>query len=394
MRRRPRSPGVARSRKGDHDSVKGTRPTHARVDLGALRENYRLAAARAQGRQVIAVIKADAYGHGAGPVARALEQAGCGRLAVLSVAEAAALRDAGTQAALLVLGGVHDADEARTCVALACTPVIHHPGQLELVSQAAAAAGSAAGVQVELDTGMCRMGAPPERAVELLEAVAAAPRLRLEGVFTHLARADENELGPTREQLQAFRALLAAAAERGVRARELHAANSAALLCEELDAEFPEATAVRPGLLLYGAQPRRDRRLPLAPVMSLRTQVVALRRIPAGAAVGYGGEYRARRPTRIATLAIGYADGVPVSTSGRGSVLVRGRRLPFAGRVSMDYVTAVAGDEAIEIGDEALLFGRDAQGQIPVEEVAGIAGTHAYELLVRVGSRVPREYVE
>jgi len=374
--------------------VKGARPTCAHVDLRAIRANFALARERAGGREVIAVIKADAYGHGALPVARALLQAGCARLAVLSVSEASALRGARIGAPLLVLGGVHDAEEARAALALPCTPVIHHAGQLELLARAAAASGSPAGVQLELDTGMCRMGAPPERAVELLEAVAATPQLRLEGVFTHLARADERELAPTRNQLQAFRALVADARARGVRVRELHAANSAALVCEALDGAFPEATAVRPGLMLYGANPRGDSALGLAAAMSLRTQVVALRRVPAGAAVGYGGEYRARRSTRIATLAIGYADGAPVSASGRGSALVRGRRLPFAGRVSMDYVSLVAGDEAIEIGDEALLFGRSAGGALPVEEAAAAAGTHAYELLVRVGARVPRAYDE
>jgi alanine racemase len=341
---------------------------------------------------VIAVLKADAYGHGAVAVARSLEAEGCDCVAVLSVAEAEALRGAGIRAALLVLGGVHDLDEARACLALAAVPVVHHAGQIELVARAATAAP--APVQVELDTGMCRMGAPPERAVELLESVAANRRLRLDGVFTHLARADENDLAHTREQLQAFRAILADAAERGVRAREIHASNSAALLCAELDSELPEASAVRPGLMLYGAQPRKDRALALQPVLSLRTQVVAVRRIPAGASVGYGGEYRARRATSVATLAAGYADGIPVASSGRGSALVGGRRLPFAGRVSMDYVIVVAGDDPVAVGDEALFFGRDAQGEIPVEEAAAVAGTHAYELLVRVGARVPREYVE
>lgn len=370
------------------------RPTRARVHLGALRENFRLAQQRAGGRQVIAVVKADAYGHGAVPVARALEQAGASRFAVLSAAEAAQLREAGISGQILVLGGVHDADEARAALALSCTPVVHHAGHLELLARAAGAAGRPAAVQVEVDTGMCRMGAAPEQAVELLEAVSASPTLVLEGVFTHLARADEAELQPSREQLQAFKAILADAAQRGVRAADLHAFNSAALLCESLAAELPEATAVRPGLLLYGAQPRKDLAVRLAPVMALRTQVVAVRRIPAGAAVGYGAEYRARRSTRVATLAVGYADGVPISSSGRGSALVRGRRLPFAGRVSMDYVTVVAGDEALEVGDEALLFGRGPEGEIPVDEVAAVAGTLAYEILVRVGARVPREYLD
>jgi alanine racemase len=373
--------------------LEGERRARATIRLGALRANFAQARQRAGSREVIAVVKADAYGHGAVPVARALADAGCRWLAVLSVAEAALLRDAGLASSILVLGGVHDAAEAAAARALALTPVVHHPGQLELLARAASPGAAPLPVHVEVDTGMRRMGVPEGEVLALLEAASAAPALALEGVFTHLARADEKDLAPSLEQLARFRAVLEAARARGFDPACVHAANSAALLADGLAQALPEATAVRPGVLLYGAQPRADAPAALEPVLTLHTRVVQVRRIAAGEAVGYGAEYRARRPTRIATLAIGYADGVPVAASGRGCALVRGQRLPFAGRVSMDYVAVDCGDLPVEIGDQAILFGTGQGTRLPVEEAAAAADTIAYELLVRIGARVPREYV-
>ncbi len=380
--------------------MKGQRPTVATIRLGAIRANFAEAQRRAGRRDVIAVVKADAYGHGAAPVARALAQAGCRRLAVLSVAEAAALRDAGVALPILVLAGVHDADEADAAVALEVTPVVHHAGQLERLARAASGRAAPVGIHVEVDTGMRRMGVPPEEAVELLAEVRRTASLSLEGTFTHLARADEADPAPSLEQLRAFRAVLDAAWARDLDPGLLHIANSAGLLAgPELARAFPEETAVRPGLLLYGARPAPHLEAELAPAMTLRSQVVQLRTVRAGEAVGYGALFRSRRPTRVATLAVGYADGVPVASSGCGAVLIRGRRHPIAGRVSMDYVGVDVGQAPVEIGDEAILFGeaRGADGEggrLPVEEAAEAARTLSYELLVRVGSRVPREVVE
>jgi alanine racemase len=379
--------------------MSGGRPIAARIDRAALRANLACVRARAPGRRVLAVVKADAYGHGAVDVARTLAEAGVEGLAVLTVAEAAELRAAGLSLPILVMAGVHDAGEAREALSLRLEPVIHHAGGLELASKAAAAAGAVWPVQVELDTGMRRMGAPPGQAVALLSAVAAGPSVRLAGVFTHLARADEPDLGPAREQLALFARILADARARGVDPGSVHVAASAGLLAwPGLSDAAPATDAVRPGILLYGSNPCPHLAVEIAPVMTLATRVVHLREVARGDAVGYGALWRAPRAGRVATLAAGYADGVPrcLGEPGRppGQVLIGNRRFPVAGRVSMDYLTVDLGADAnaVSLGDEAILFGRSARGEwLPADAMAAAAGTLSYELFVRVGARVRRE---
>jgi len=371
--------------------VRGERPTVATIRLAAIRANFTTAAASAAGREIIAVIKADGYGHGAAPVARALVEAGCHRLAVLTVAEAAELRDAGVRVPILVIGGVHDAAEAGEAIARDLVPVIHHAGHARLLATCAGERGSPVSVHVEVDTGMRRMGVAPDEAPALLETVAADPQLALKGVFSHFARADEPDLAPSLEQIAVFRRVLAAARERGVDPGVVHMANSAGLLAgKDLADALPEAGAVRPGLMLYGVSPAPHFAAELAPAMVLSSRVVQLRRVRAGEAVGYGATHRAARETIVATLPIGYADGVPVSSSNRGRVLLGGRFAPLVGRVSMDFITIDAGDVRVAIGDEAILFGEGQGARLPVEEAAAAAETIPYELLVRVGARVPR----
>jgi alanine racemase len=371
-------------------------PAIAAIDLAALRANYAEAVRLADGRRVIAVVKADAYGHGAVPVARALIAAGCGELATWSVGEAIALRDAGIAAPLLVLAGVRDAAEAHEAVARDLTAVLHDAQGRAWVSAAARRRGAGrVAVHVEIDTGMSRMGVPVAEAEAFLTGVAGDPALALAGVMTHFARADEADLAPTRDQLRAFAAAIAELRQRGVAPGCVHAANSAGLAAlAELEKDGPPQEAVRPGLLLYGAQPSAARPCALRAVMSLRAPVVAVRRVRRGEAVGYAALYRARADTRIATLALGYADGVPISASGRGSVWLAGARCPIAGRVSMDYVGVEVGDAAVQVGDQATVFGSEVAGGpavLPVEEAARDAGTISYELFVRVGARVRRE---
>jgi alanine racemase len=371
--------------------VQGERPTVATIRLAAIRANFATAAELAAGREVLAVIKADGYGHGAAPVAGALVEAGCRRLAVVTIAEAAALRDAGVRVPILVLGGVHDAAEAGEAIARDLVPVIHHAGHAQLLAACAGERGRPVSVHVEVDTGMRRMGAAPEEAPALLEAVAADPHLALEGVYSHFARADEPDLAPSLEQIATFRRVLAGARERGVDSGAVHVANSAGLLAgKDLADALPEAGAVRPGLMLYGVRPAPHFVAELAPAMTLRSRVVQVRRVRAGEAVGYGATHRAVRDTVVATLPIGYADGVSVSSSNRGRVLLGGRFASLVGRVSMDFVTIDAGDARVAIGDEAILFGEGQGARLPVEEAAAAAETLAYELLVRVGARVPR----
>jgi alanine racemase len=329
--------------------------SEALIDLAALRENFAEASRRAGDREVFAVVKADAYGHGVLDVTRALVAAGCTRFAVANAEEGVALRDADIAAPILVFGGVRDAEEAEVAVARGLTPVIHANADVERV--------------------------------------VAEPGLALEGVYTHFARADEPDLAPSLEQLGDFRKVLDAVAGAGMSPRFVHAANSAGLLAgDTLFAALPEVNAVRPGLMLYGVLPGPHLSGALQPVMTLRSRVVALRALGVGNAVGYGALHRASRDTRIATVPLGYADGVPISTSNRGRVLIRGRRLPIVGRVSMDAITVDVADAPVRVGDEVLLFGATEQGALPVEEAAEAADTISYELLVRVGARVPRRY--
>jgi alanine racemase len=370
-----------------------SRPAEARIDLGAARANYAELSRAAAGAQVIAVVKADAYGHGAPAIAAALAAEGCGRFAVVTLEEAALLREAGRSERILVLGGVHDTRDALEALALDLTPVIHRPDDVALLAEAAAGEERPLEVQVEIDTGMRRMGVAEEEAVAVLRAVAAEPALRLEGVYTHPARADEDDLEPTRRQLALFARLLQ---ESGVEPGIVHWSNSAVtLLGAELKAPMAP-DAVRPGLALYGAQPAVSRRSALRPVMTLVTQVVHARAVRAGDTVGYGGTWRAQRDTRIATLPLGYADGMPRAAGGvdsRAEVAIGGRRFRVVGRVSMDFTTVEVGDAPVAVGDEVRVFGA-GEATPAVEELADAAGTLAYEILVGVGPRVPRVAVD
>jgi len=376
--------------------VKSGRPTVACIDENALAHNFSEAKRLAGSRALIAVVKADAYGHGAAPVARKLAASGCKHFAVATVEEAAQLRDAGIAHTILVLGGAHDAGEADEAVALGLTPVVQHAGHIALLRKAAAERSRAIAVQVEVDTGMARMGISPEDAPSMIESIARDPRFGLDGVYTHLACADEADLAPTHRQLALFREVLAALRSRAIAPGQVHVANSAALVATPALAEAlpAEVSAVRPGLMLYGVAPAPHLAdaAQLKPVMSVRTRVANLRWVRRGDPVGYGATFRAKQRGRIATLPIGYADGIPWSLGNRGAVLLRGKRVPIAGRVSMDLITLDVGNSPVEIGDPVCVFGVPAGGGAPlrVEEVAEAAGTIPYELLVRVGARVTR----
>ena len=376
------------------------RPVWAWIDLDALRHNARRAIDCADGRTVIGVVKADGYGHGAADIAGGLMAEGVARLAVVSVGEGAELRRAGIVAPVLLLGGFDDAANAERALKWGLTPVLHDQRSFEL-ARTFGRSGSPLSVEVEIDTGMRRMGVEPRTARALLGRIAETPQLSLSGVFTHLARADESNLRPSRAQVVDFAAIvrdLAAGAAANARPIDAHIANSAGLL-RLADIETPEAglmtTAVRPGLMLYGVSPFADRSaeaLDLEPVMTLAARVVAIRSVSSGETVGYGGEWRADRDTRVATLPLGYADGIPRSLLGRGEVFLAGKMRPIVGRVSMDYIGVDVGDAEVEVGQLATLFGRTPEGKrVPVEGLAAAAGTIGYEILVGVGSRVPRQ---
>jgi alanine racemase len=364
-----------------------TRRTWAQIDLGALRRNLRALRARAPGRRMIAVLKADAYGHGARLVAGALEAEGCEAFAVMTLGEAAELRAAGVRAPILLLEPLLRPQDADVALAQDLAVVVSRPDLVDWLDAAALRAGRDARIHVKLDTGMGRLGLAPADLPVLLERLRRAPRVRLEGACTHLAEADDPRSPVTAQQRARFAELVAVLRGAGFSPSWIHVDNSAGIArgCT------PETNAARPGISLWGIDPTREGGHALEPVMSLWTRVCHVKTVAPGTRIGYGGEHVARETERIATLALGYADGLPRAVGGKIEVGWRGKRLPLVGRVSCDLVTAAApGDAPIEPGEPVLVFGRSPGLDLPVEEVARAAGTIAYEILVRIGPRVPR----
>ena len=385
----------------EHDDHVEQRPVWAWIDQSALRHNARRAIECAGGRNVIGVVKADGYGHGAEVVARALLAEGVSRLAVVSVAEGSALRRAGIGAPILLFGGLEDGAAGARALKWGLTPVLQDERGVALTAQLGRV-GAPMTVEVEVDTGMRRMGVPIATAVDLIASIRNNPRLALGGVFTHLARSDEADTRASREQVAALAEVLKQAFPEGSSSGSpvsvgVHLANSGGLFrLQEIESALEgfRTNAVRPGLMLYGVSPmlgQTAESLDLEPVMSLAARVVSVRRIEAGDSVGYGGEWTSARPTTIATLPLGYADGLPRALLGRGAVHLAGEMRPIVGRISMDSVCVDVGDAPVRVGDVATVFGRTPSGErIPVEAFAAAAGTVGYEILVGIGARVPR----
>jgi alanine racemase len=369
-----------------------TRPTRAEIDLNAIAANVRVACALAgPGAAVMAVVKADGYGHGAPQVARAALRAGATWLGVAVPEEAAALRAAGIQARTLVLGPIAP-DQAALVVAHDLDQCVSDPAQAETLSREAVSHGRTLRLHLMVDTGMSRVGLPPRAVRPAAERIAALPGVRLAGLMTHFADADADDPAFTREQLARFDAVTQDLRAAGIAIPLRHAANSAALM------RHPEARLdlVRPGIMLYGCPPcatRRPEDPALAPALRFRTAISQLTDLAAGGTVSYGRTYVAQRDMRIATLPVGYADGLSRLLSGHGQALIRGRRVPILGRVCMDMtmvdVTHVAD---VRVGDEAVLIGRQGAEEITADEAAGLTGTISYEVLCRIGPRVPRVY--
>jgi alanine racemase len=363
------------------------------VDLDAVRSNARRLAALAAPAALLAVVKADGYGHGAAPVARAALEAGATWLGVALVEEGTDLRAAGLDAPVLVLS--EPPPEAASAVVRAgLTPVVYTEEAVEALAKAVAdvAPDSPLPVHLKVDTGMHRVGCTPVSVRPLVEAVAARPELVLEGICTHFAVADEPERPETAEQLDEFRRLLDELERWSTRPPIVHAANSAALLA------FPDARfdLVRVGIALYGVAPSAGLadRVALAPALSLRARVTYVKALPAGSRLSYGLRYALPAAGRVATVPVGYADGVPrnLGLTG-GDVLIRGRRHPMAGTVTMDQLMVDVGDDPVEVGDEVVLLGAQGGEAIGAEEWAERLGTIGYEIVTGIGPRVPRRYV-
>jgi len=367
-------------------STHASRPTRAEVDLSALTHNLGVVRAIAPASRLYAVVKADAYGHGLVPVARCLERQGVDGLCVALAEEGLTLRSRGVTTPILVLSGAYG-DAHERVLRAHLTPVIHSHGQAEAFHSAAD--GVTVGVHLKLDTGMGRLGIPLHELSGFLDALAGLPNLRLDGVMTHFSSAD-TDAAFTHVQHSRFDDALRAITGRGHAPRFVHAANSAATFA------YPEArhSLVRVGIALYGVPPLPGFGAALRPVMSLRTEVLALRELPTGSSIGYDQTYCTSRPSRIATVPIGYGDGLMRAASNRGSMLVGGRRCPIVGRISMDLTTLDVTDvPGCSVGDEAIVIGRQADAQISASELALACDTIPYEVLTNVSPRVPRIYL-
>ena len=370
------------------------RQTVAHVDLGALAHNARairaFMAARTGGAGPVlaGVVKANAYGHGAVEAARTLVDAGAAMLACADIEEALELREAGLTAPILVFGPFSLGDLDAIFDA-SLTPTISTPTAARRLQDAAARRGVRLRYHLGIDTGMHRLGLRHDNLSRTTPELLASPNLEIEGVYTHFASADEPGSDLFARQQRNFEAADRALAALGARGYVRHAANSGALLAD------PSTwfDLVRPGLLVYGvAPPAFEGRVAVRPVMSLRSRVAAVKGVRSGESIGYGGRFVARRPTTMAIVPAGYADGLDTRLEGRGAVLVRGRRAPIVGAVSMDMIALDVTGMGVEPGDEVVITGRQGEDEITVGEMAGWVGTIPYELLCRVGNRVERVY--
>ena len=376
--------------------VSGRRPTWAEIDLDALASNFRLVRGLvAPGVQVMAVVKADAYGHGAVECARRLAREGADWYAVALPEEGFELREAGIAQPILCLGGVW-AGQAARLLRERIVPVVYHLEMAEAIDRAARDGGVVADVHVKVDTGMGRLGARHDEAAEFARALRRFAHVRVAGMMTHFAAADDPDRDCfTEDQISRFREAVAAFRAAGHEPAHLDMANSAGTFAHPAAA----GNMVRPGGVLYGLW--RDVLPPgaaetaklLRPVMNVRSAITLLKRVPKGDTLGYGCTFEASRETLVATLPVGYNDGYVRALSNRGRVVVRGQYAPVVGRVSMDLtlvdVTDVPG---AGLGDTVTLLGNDGELSIAAEDMAKTAGTISYEITCGVSKRVPRFY--
>ncbi len=361
----------------------------AEIDLGALERNYRYLQQRLpDGTNILAVLKADAYGHGAVIVARKLVELGLHMIGVGDSSEALELRSAGITAPILILGAIVPG-EMEPIVQNDVATCIHSHNRARLLSDVARALGRKARVHLMIDTGMGRLGVRPDVAQALAKEIAADPCLVLEGVCTHYGSAASPVPFHTSEQVSSFVRIVQEIEALGIRPRLTHASNSAAVF-STLSVHFSMA---RVGLALFGLNPGNFPMgtAPVDPVLSLRTQVAFLKDIPIGTPVGYNRTFVTRRATRIAVVPMGYSDGLPYSLSNRAFVLVRGERAPLIGAISMDYATIDVTDiPDVAVGEEVTVIGTNGKRRISAEDLARTIGTIPYEITSRLGRRVGR----
>lgn len=369
-----------------------TRPTSAIIDTGALKFNFlELRNRIPQNTKIMAIVKANAYGHGDAEVARTLEALGCEYFGVALLEEGARLRSRGIRAPIAVLGGVYPG-QMKELFELNLTPVVFDIETARRIDSHAGSLGALKKIHVKIDTGMGRLGLQPVEVGPFFQAARGLKHIQVEALLSHFVEAEAEDKEFSKLQLKLFLESVEKTKGLGFAPGFIDMANSAAAV-DYMDSHLG---LVRPGLMLYGSYP--DRRLAgkirLKPVMSLKTRILHLKELPAGANVSYGRRWTAKRRSLIATLPIGYADGLPRRLTGVGEALCGGRRVPMAGTVCMDLtmcdVTDVPG---VKAGDEVVLIGEQGGERISAEEVAEKAGTISYEIFCGISQRVPRVYI-
>jgi alanine racemase len=366
------------------------RPTIAEIDLKALAFNYRQIKRHIpRGVSILAVVKADAYGHGALPVSLKLEKLGVEYLGVAIPEEGVELRKGGVKAPILIFGGIFKGD-AEEIIRYGLTPVVFDIESLKHLSKAAEKRKKKARVHIKVDTGMGRLGVPFELFPAFLKDLRKYPDIEIEGLLSHFSMTDGEEVY-TAYQWKKYQEGLAMAREMGISSRYLHMASSATLTT------FPSFSGnlVRPGIMLYGSYPSPaiEKLIELKPVLTLKTRIHFLKSVSTGSRISYGGTFVTRRESLIATLPVGYADGYSTRLSNQGEVLIRGKRAPIVGRVCMDLIMADVTDiHGVSKGDEAILIGRQGEERITADEIAKKIGSIPYEVLCLIGKRVPRVY--
>jgi alanine racemase len=379
-----------------------TRPTWAEVSLGKLRQNFRAVQQHISSAvTVCAIVKADAYGHGAVECTLALEQEGARWFGVTSLDEAIPLREAGVRGRILLMTGFWRGEEEEI-VRLGLTPTVWETGQIELFERAATAVGVAKhSIHLKMDTGMGRLGAAPEDLPRICSALKSSSHLQLEGLSTHLASSEVLDAPSVAAQLKAFDEVREFLCREGFNPPLIHAANTGAVISR------PESwnTMVRPGIALYGYHLPFERagrevsgsglRLAVKPVLTWKTRILSIREMRANQALGYGGIYVTKAPARIAVLPVGYADGLNRKISSQGRVIIGENYAPIVGRISMDLTLAdVTGLPGVSVGDEVVLLGATDNLSVDAREHAALSDTVPYEILCGISKRVPRRHLE
>jgi len=374
------------------------RPTYAEIDLSALKHNYGLIRSTIpQETEILAVVKADAYGHGFMDISRELETLGVNAFGVAFLAEGIQLRKSGSDKPILLLGGIYPGQE-RKCIGYNLSTTIFTLEQALALNQAASSGKlfRRAQIHLKIDTGMGRLGIPYSDVPRLLVELKKLPNIALEGVISHFASADELDVSGqsfTQLQLERFGWVLSEIRTAGFSPRYIHIANSAAALMHDI----PGCNLIRPGIALYGALPSSDfqGKLDLKPVMRLKSQIAMLKWVDPGTTVSYARRFTAGQRTLIASVPVGYADGYPRALTNRGEVLVRGQRAGVVGTVCMDWIMLdVTGVEGVAVGDTVTLMGSDDSGRhIHAEELAAWSDTIPYVIFCGISKRVPRVYI-